>query len=285
LLYIVCSMDDPIVMQTKSHATAVFDRRDPIYGLGTAVCLIASLVLVAKWCQDCSSHYPWGVFQALVLPIAGLVYAVGSALLWVRIHGNPIPGAGTRLVFLSGIILIGIGLVGNVRPCPFCIAFWAGVTLQLLSLHGTAQVEKLFNICYFAAICSMAIANLWGPSRGLVSSYLPQVVPGRLGLLPGEPISLMLGLPSTGTVVIGKDCPVCWRDRMIKLLQTLDRSHTVVLYSKQEPVWASGFKTMRIPEESFRYLNLDATGVPFVLETKEGRVVKMQPMSVTGDSN
>ena len=193
-------------------------------------------------------------------------------------------GGGTRIVFLSGIFLIGIGLIGNVRPCPFCIVFWVGVTLQLLSLHGSAQIERLFNFCYLAAICAMAIANLWEPSKSLVGSYLPQVVPGRLGLLPGEPISAQLGLPATGTVVIGKDCPVCWRDRMLKLLQGLDRAHTVVLYSKQEPVWASGFRTMRVSEDSYRYLNLDATGVPFVLETKDNRVIKMHPMSVSGDS-
>ena len=71
---------------------------------------------------------------------------------------------------------------------------------------------------------------------------------------------------------------------MLKLLQGLDRAHTVVLYSKQEPVWASGFRTMRVSEDSYRYLNLDATGVPFVLETKDNRVIKMHPMSVSGDS-
>ena len=82
------------VIHTETQATIVAERRNPGFGIGTAVCLVASLFLVAKWCQACSSHYPWGVFQALFLPGIGLIYAVGSAVLWAKSNRNTLRGGG-----------------------------------------------------------------------------------------------------------------------------------------------------------------------------------------------
>lgn len=250
---------------------------------GGGICIASTAALLAGHCAECKTQNSIGGFDPRVLAILGMVYGILTIVTVYR-SGRTIQVQWMNaLALVSGILLVSVAITVGLKPCFLCVGFWLGVGTQFVAFRANDSVSKLLNVLLVAATVLGLVVNLHESSRSLVRSMLVPHVRPLAGLPKGSVIPKELNLPQNGVIMISKDCPVCWQDRVVttlnQLKSVLGNSPTVV-YMSVAPRWATGFPIRKVDREFYRLLQVDEKGVPMVLKISEGRVESFKEVEV-----
>ena len=243
-------------------------------GIVRAWVFVPPLVLLFGLCSSCSMVPRLGQWQTLYLPVIGLVTAFGLAA-----SRNNWRDLMVLLLTVTGIFFVGLAFLVSIWPCAWCWAFWCGWALMFGELAlSNRQLSRLAIWGLLTATISIVTLTFSPVVRseitGIVNNQFPIVARGLVvgATVPKDPV-----LRADGIKIFAAQCPTCWTRAMAQIIADYRRAGkpVVVLLAvgNPAPVWAGSSRTIKVPVSLFQACNLETRGIPYIMETRAGKVV------------